>query len=62
VVGGVVQKYDDLPAAYRINIDTQLPLDGRARNSSPPMSDQDIDDLLAFLRTLTDADLVSRAR
>jgi len=62
VVGGVVQKYDDLPAAYRINIDTQPPLDGRPRNSSPPMSDQDIDDLLAFLRTLTDADLVSRAR
>jgi cytochrome c peroxidase len=62
VVDGVVQKYDDLPAAYRINIDTQPPLDGRARNSSPPMSDQDIDDLLAFLRTLTDADLVSRAR
>jgi cytochrome c peroxidase len=60
VVDGVVQKYDDLPAPYRPNIDMQAPLDGRPRNSSPPMSDQDVDDLLAFLHTLTDADLVSR--
>ena len=57
VVDGVVQKFDDLPAQYRGNIDTQLPLDGRARHSPPPMSDQDIDDLLAFLGILTDADL-----
>jgi cytochrome c peroxidase len=57
VVGGVAQKFDDLPARYRGNIDTQLPLDGRAPHSPPPMSDQDIDDLLAFLATLTDADL-----
>ena len=60
VVDGVAQKFDDLPARYRGNIDAQPPLDGRARNSSPPMSDQDIEDLLAFLQTLTDADLVSR--
>jgi cytochrome c peroxidase len=58
VVDGVVQKFDDLPASYRANIDAQSPLDGRARNSSPAMSDQDIEDLLAFLQTLTDADLV----
>src|SRR5579872_552684 len=31
------------------NIDTQAPLDGRPRHSAPPMSDQDIEDLLAFL-------------
>ncbi|HEX4568073.1 MAG TPA: cytochrome c peroxidase, partial [Vicinamibacterales bacterium] len=57
VVDGAVQKFDDLPAQYRGNIDTQRPLDGRARHSQPPMSDQDIDDLLAFLGILTDADL-----
>jgi len=57
VVDGVVQKYDDLPAPYRRNIDIQPPLDGRARGSRPAMTDQDIDDLLAFLDTLTDADL-----
>ena len=57
VVNGVAQKFDDLPAQYRANIDTQAPLDGRPRGSSPPMSDQDVEDLLAFLRTLTDAGL-----
>ena len=29
--GGTVQKFDDLPAAHRGNIDAQMPLDGRAR-------------------------------
>jgi cytochrome c peroxidase len=53
-VGGTVQKYDDLPPAYRRNIDTQLPLDGRAAGSAPPMSDADIADLICFLKTLTD--------
>jgi cytochrome c peroxidase len=62
VVDGVVQKFDDLPAPYRGNIDAQAPLDGRARHSSPAMSDQDVEDLLAFLQTLTDADLVARVR
>lgn len=62
VVDGIVQKFDDLPAAYRGNIDTQMPLDGRPSNSPPAMSAQDIEDLLAFLRTLTDADLVPRIR
>jgi len=53
-VDGVVQKYDDLPPEYRGNIDSQKPLDGRARGSKPPMSDQDMSDLEAFLNTLTD--------
>jgi len=54
VVGGVVRKFDDLPERYRRNIDRQAPLDGRPRGGTPPMTDQDIDDLLAFLGTLTD--------
>ena len=53
-VNGVVQKFDDLPARYHGNIDTQMPLDGRAPGSTPPMSPQDISDLIAFLGTLTD--------
>lgn len=55
-VGGTVRKFDDLPAAQRPNIDTQLPMDGRAAGSAPPMSEQDISDLICFLYTLTDAD------
>jgi cytochrome c peroxidase len=57
LVNGVVQKFDDLPVPYRGNIDSQMPLDSRPPHSPPPMSDQDIEDLLAFLQTLTDADL-----
>lgn len=52
--GGTVRKYDDLPDRYRTNIDTQLPLDGRAAGSAPPMSERDIADLICFLGTLTD--------
>jgi cytochrome c peroxidase len=59
-VNGVVQKFDDLPSQYRANVDTQLPLDGRPAGSEPPMSEQDLDDLEAFLDTLTDADLVNQ--
>ncbi|HEV7717048.1 MAG TPA: cytochrome c peroxidase, partial [Steroidobacteraceae bacterium] len=56
-VNGVVQKFDDLPGKYQANIDPQKPLDGRAPGSAPPMSEQELKDLEAFLGTLTDNDL-----
>jgi cytochrome c peroxidase len=52
--GGGVQKYDDLPLPYRPNIDRQIPLDGRAPGSAPPMTEQEIADLVCFIETLTD--------
>jgi cytochrome c peroxidase len=52
--GGHVEKYDDLPRAYRANIDTQMPLDGRKPRSKPPMSERDMADLICFLKTLDD--------
>ncbi|HEY6475162.1 MAG TPA: cytochrome c peroxidase [Polyangia bacterium] len=52
--GGKVAKYDDLPEAYRGNIDPQMPLDGRPAGSKPPLSERDISDLICFLETLTD--------
>jgi len=52
--GGTVQKYDDLPAAHRRNVDGQMPLDGRARGAKPPLGEGDIQDLLCFLETLND--------
>ena len=58
-VGGKVQKYDDLPAPHHKNLDTQLPLDGRAAGSKAPMTEQQVNDLICFLRTLTDADVVA---
>jgi cytochrome c peroxidase len=57
-VKGVVQKFNDLPARYRANVDKQQPLDGRKPGSEPPMTEQDMQDLEAFLNTLTDNDLV----
>jgi len=51
---GKAQKFDDLPARYHANIDTQAPLDGRAPGSATPMSPQDVADIVAFLGTLTD--------
>jgi cytochrome c peroxidase len=52
--GGTVQKFNDLPPQFVANLDTQMPLDSRAAGSKPPMSEQDISDLICFLKTLND--------
>jgi cytochrome c peroxidase len=52
---GTVDVYDDLPAAYRANVDTSdAPFD-RKLGDKPAMTAQDIRDIIAFLNTLTDA-------
>jgi len=52
---GSVRVYDDLPAALAPFVDREVPFeplpDGR-----PRLDDQEIDDIVAFLQTLTDAD------
>jgi cytochrome c peroxidase len=53
VVGGVVDKFNDLPAAYRSNVNQQTPF-GLQPGQAPRLSAQDVQDLAAFLRTLTD--------
>ena len=58
-VNGRVQKFNDLPVTYIPNVDTQVPLDGRPVGSTPAMTEKDIADLLAFLRTLSDADVTN---
>jgi len=50
---GSTRIFDDLPAAYRANIDTQPPFDRHA-GDSPPLSDADIEDIVVFLDTLSD--------
>ena len=50
---GKTQKFDDLPEAYRGNLDRQPPLD-RHPGDQPRLSDRDVDDIVAFLNTLTD--------
>jgi cytochrome c peroxidase len=53
-VGGTVQKFDDLPALHRGNLDKQMPLDGRAPGAKPPLGERDVQDLVCFLETLDD--------
>jgi cytochrome c peroxidase len=50
---GKVRKFDDLPDEYRRNINYEPPFD-RQPGQPPALSDQDVADIVAFLRTLTD--------
>jgi cytochrome c peroxidase len=50
---GSIRKFDDLPAAYRENLNDEPPFDRRP-GDPPALSEQDIGDISAFLRTLTD--------
>ena len=50
--GGVL-KFDDLPREYRQNLDALAPFNGRT-GDPPALSDADIRDIVAFLKTLTD--------
>jgi cytochrome c peroxidase len=46
---GTVQKYNDLPPAYQANVSMEKPF-----GSKPLLSQADVDDIVAFLNTLTD--------
>lgn len=50
---GSVRKFDDLPAKYRDNIYREPPFGGKP-GDAPRLSDTEIDDIVAFLNTLTD--------
>jgi cytochrome c peroxidase len=50
---GTVEKYNDLPAAYRANVNEEPPF-GPQPDNKPLLSDAEIDDIVAFLKTLTD--------
>jgi cytochrome c peroxidase len=50
---GSVHRYDDIPPGFPDNIDHDPPLD-RKPGAQPALSEADIDDLIAFLGTLTD--------
>ncbi len=50
---GHVDKFDDLPAQYRENINMEPPFGGRP-GDKPALSAAEIDDVVAFLQTLTD--------
>jgi cytochrome c peroxidase len=50
---GRVQLFDDLPEAYRANLNVDVPLD-RKRGEKPALTDAEIADVIAFLKTLSD--------
>ncbi|WP_051955791.1 cytochrome-c peroxidase [Beijerinckia mobilis] len=50
---GMVQKYDDLPPAYRENMNNEPPF-GKQPGDQPQVSDDDIDAIVTFLKTLND--------
>jgi cytochrome c peroxidase len=54
---GPVQIYNDLPAQYHGNINREPPFD-RNPGDAPALSNSEIEDVIAFLKTLTDADAV----
>ncbi|MBB2672937.1 UNVERIFIED_ORG: cytochrome c peroxidase [Rhizobium esperanzae] len=59
--GGTIRKYDDLPQAYWANLNQDPPF-GRKPGDAPALTDPEIDDIVAFLGTLTDADLQPEVR
>jgi cytochrome c peroxidase len=51
---GSVDKFNDLPDVYKANVNTtEAPYDRRP-GDAPALSDAEIDDVIAFLKTLTD--------
>jgi cytochrome c peroxidase len=50
---GTVLKFDDLPLDYRSNVDADPPF-GKLAGTTPALTDEEIQDLVAFLETLTD--------
>lgn len=49
------QKYDDVPPEYRSNVNIYAPIYNQREGAPSPLSDEDIDAIVAFLGTLTDA-------
>lgn len=56
-VDGQVQCFNDLPAAYRTNVQRGAPFD--APGGRPPLNTQDVADIVVFLQTLSDGYVAS---
>ncbi len=55
--GGTLQLYDDLPPPLRGNADHVDPPFDRGHADTPALTPDEVDDIVAFLSTLTDADV-----
>ncbi|TFW15659.1 cytochrome-c peroxidase [Duganella callida] len=56
---GKIERYNDLPAAYRSNVDHLTAPMNRKPGDKPALDEAEIQDIVAFLRTLTDDDVQS---
>lgn len=56
---GKVEKFNDLPPQYRRNVDTFDPPLDRTLGQAPAWNQQQIDDVIAFLKTLDDQDVTN---
>ncbi|MGN6651299.1 cytochrome-c peroxidase [Trinickia sp.] len=50
---GTVDKFDDLPPQYRTNVNMEPPFGGKP-GDKPVLTESDVRDIVAFLKTLTD--------
>jgi len=55
------QRFDDVPPKYRANVNIYAPIYNQREGAPPPLNDDDIDAIVAFLGTLTDAPYVATA-
>ena len=51
---GSVNKFDDLPAAYRANVNTTEAPYNRRPGDAPALTDAEVDEVVAFLKALSD--------
>jgi cytochrome c peroxidase len=58
-IRGQVEKFDDLPPEYRKNVNTDPPFGGKP-GGRPALNKTEVRDLVAFLKTLTDADVTNQ--
>jgi len=56
---GTVSKFDDLPAEFVANVNVEPPFGGHV-GDQPALSGEDVDDIVAFLQTLTDGYMSGR--
>ncbi len=54
LVGGIVNKFDDLPPEFHGNVNTTEVPYNRTLGDAPALTDVEIDDVIAFLNTLSD--------
>jgi cytochrome c peroxidase len=57
--GGHVEAFDDLPPQYRVNVNREPPFGGKP-GAPAALTGTEIEDVIAFLKMLTDADLVAK--